>query len=286
MKSRLVVLTSLLCIAGVMPVLAQRPNELELLPPGGYVPQGNYIPPVVPPTFESFQPHQAPFKAPQIKFNKKIWDASFELGLNGGAGNADAFSMKTGAEFQRKTDRTTTLIDLSYARTTADSITTQNLAILDANQDWNLGDSPWSLYGKLNMVYDKLRAFDWRLVLNGGFGYRWIDNDITMLKTRLGSGVSREFGGPDESWVPEAVLGCDFERQLTKKQKLTLNFDLYPDLSDFSEYRYVAKGGWEVVLDEEPNLSLKLEASNRYDSTPQGFNPNDINYSMLLLWKI
>ena len=43
---------------------------------------------------------------------------------------------------------------------------------------------------------------------------------------------------------------------------------------------------WEVLLDEVANLSLKLSVSDRYDSTPFGRRPNDVDYGLLLLWKI
>ncbi len=48
-------------------------------------------------------------------------------------------------------------------------------------------------------------------------------------------------------------------------------------------FRRLIKGH---LLDEEANLSLKLSAQDRYDSTPNGLRPNDINYSILLLWKL
>ena len=34
------------------------------------------------------------------------------------------------------------------------------------------------------------------------------------------------------------------------------------------------------------NLSLKVSAFDRYDSTPQGRRPNDLDYALLLLWKL
>ena len=42
---------------------------------------------------------------------------------------------------------------------------------------------------------------------------------------------------------------------------------------------------WEILLNDSENLSLKLAATDRYDSTPQGAKPNDIYYSLLLLVK-
>ncbi len=86
--------------------------------------------------------------------------------------------------------------------------------------------------------------------------------------------------------MPEAVFGLDFERQLTKRQKFKCKGEYFPDWEDFSEYRLVVDAGWVLLLDEEANLSLKLAANDRYETSPNGVKPNDINYSLLLLWKL
>ena len=41
-----------------------------------------------------------------------------------------------------------------------------------------------------------------------------------------------------------------------------------------------------MLLDEATNMSLKLGIIDRYDSTPNGLKPNDLNYSLMLLWKL
>ena len=42
--------------------------------------------------------------------------------------------------------------------------------------------------------------------------------------------------------------------------------------------------GWEIALCKAWGLSLKLSVIDRYDSTPQGARPNDLDYSTLLIW--
>ena len=102
----------------------------------------------------------------------------------------------------------------------------------------------------------------------------------------MGAGASREFGGPDDNWIPEANLAGDFEHKLTDRQKLKLTSDYYPAWEDFHDYRLVTNAYWEILLDEQTNLSLKLGAVDRYDSTPNGAQPNDIDYFVTLLWKL
>ena len=73
-----------------------------------------------------------------------------------------------------KTDLSEIRWDLTYAKTNADGVETQNFGILNAGYERFLGESPWTYFGKFQLNYDEFRAFDLRVVLNGGGGYRFI----------------------------------------------------------------------------------------------------------------
>jgi putative salt-induced outer membrane protein YdiY len=214
------------------------------------------------------------------------WTGSIELGMNGSEGNAQTFSMRAGANLKRETKLYTLAFELSHARTTADSLETQNNALGKIRLDRNLGESRWTLFGTGSGEYDQFKAFDLRLSAHAGLGYKFIKNESTTLVGRIGSGVSHEIGGPDDSYVPEALLGLDFEHQITAKQKLVFKSEYLPEWGDYENYRLVSDASWECLLDEASNLSLKIGAIDRYDSTPNGLKANDIDYLLLLLWKL
>jgi hypothetical protein len=48
----------------------------------------------------------------------------------------------------------------------------------------------------------------------------------------------------------------------------------------------VTEASWEISLDKPSNISLKLSATDRYDTTPNGTDPHLVNYSVLLLLKL
>ncbi len=77
----------------------------------------------------------------------------------------------------------------------------------------------------------------------------------------------------------------DYEHQVNVRNKLIARIDYYPEWSDFNNFRLISDVAWEYLLDEDGNLSFKLSANDRYDSTPNGRKPNDVNYSALLLYK-
>jgi putative salt-induced outer membrane protein YdiY len=222
---------------------------------------------------------------PATWFTSPLWDFGMELGVNGSEGNTQSFSLLASTSLQRKTEGNTFDLGLTYGKTQANGAETQNYALL--NSRWDLNMSPqWFLYNKDVVEYDEFKAFDLRLVVSGGLGYHFLKNEATTMTGRLGAGVSREFGGPDESWVPEANMGLDFEHQLSARQKVKVSSDYYPAWEDFLDYRLLLNANWEILLDEETNLSLKLGLIDRYDSTPNGREHNDLDYFITLVWKL
>ena len=213
------------------------------------------------------------------------WDSHAEFGLDGSDGNANTLAIQTGMELKRKTDTYTLGIDVDYRQANARNKTTEENGRFNVDYDRLIADSPWSAFGKYGMEWDRFKAFDLRINLNGGLGYYWIRTDDTTLATRFGAGASREIGAPIDDWIPEAVFGLEAERQLTARQKLKGKVDYFPAWEDFGDYRLVSDVAWEILLDGSENLSLKLAATDRYDSTPQGARPNDVYYSLLLLYK-
>jgi putative salt-induced outer membrane protein YdiY len=223
---------------------------------------------------------------PNYWFNTVDWEGGIEVGISGTNGNSESASFRAGMNLKRKAKVHETTFDLTYVNTTANGLETQNNAIQNFGYERSFGETRWSFFAKEFAEYDEFKAFDLRIALNAGIGYKFIDSETTKLQGRYGAGVSHEIGGPNDEWVPELVYGADFKRQLTKRQKLELKVDYFPEWGNFEDYRMVTNLGWEVLLDEEHNLNLKLSINDRYDSTPNGRKPNDINYALLLLWKL
>ena len=136
------------------------------------------------------------------------------------------------------------------------------------------------------MFYDEFQAYDVQVNANGGVGYRLVDESWLSMIARFGGGGSQEIGGTNEDWVPEALIGFDYEQQLFSSHKCYATIDYFPAWDNFNNYRLVTDVGWEIELMKPSNLSLKLSATQRYDSTPNGADPRIVNYSVLLLWKL
>jgi putative salt-induced outer membrane protein YdiY len=223
---------------------------------------------------------------PAYWFGPDPWDAGVELGINGSEGNNSVFSMRSGGHVKRETKQWKFDSSLVYNKNHTNGVETQNNGKLDARLDRLLGESRYSLFVLENLIYDEFQAYNLQLSLNSGVGYQLIKNEATDLTTRVGAGSTREFGGGDENWEPQALFGFDFTHAFSKMQRLSAKVDHFPEWDDFRNYRVVSDVSYEVDLDQPKNLSLKFSLIDRYDSSPDGAKPNALDYAVLLLWKL
>lgn len=215
----------------------------------------------------------------------KLWSGSFDLGLNGSSGNTDLFNLRFNLAAIRETESTKLTLKSNYIRLQSDGEEAGNRLFFEGRNEWKFGESPWSIYGHQTTEYDEFRNWRTRIGMDTGLGYALIKNDFTSLTARFGPSVSHEFRGPTTDWVPELAYGLQLEHKLNELQKLMFQIDYFPSLLEFKDYRMNTQASWEIVLDKVNNLSLKLSAISRYDSTPDdGQGPDDLDYAATLLW--
>lgn len=219
----------------------------------------------------------------------KVWTGGLEFGLNGAQADVNVLNIKFGAFADRKTDANRFHYDFLYTLSTQNDTTNQNQALLNARDEVLFRGSPWSLFAATQVEYDEFRAFDLRAGVYAGAGYTWLETDATLFKTRAGAGAVREMstrrGGPPDRWVPEAVFGFDFNHRFTDRQNFLSALDFYPSLDRFGQYRLRARAAYEIVIDPEHALALRLGIQERYDTHPGTGPRNALNYFVTLLYK-
>jgi len=214
------------------------------------------------------------------------WTGSVALGFNGATGNTERFNIRGEIAGTRDTKRMTTTAKSYYTYATDDGTASESRFFLGARNDWKLENDRWFVFGEGSAEFDDFQDWDWRLAGAGGGGYHFIRNEKTTLSGRIGAGLSKKIGGDDTAIRPEALVGADLAHQLTERQKITAGATLYPDLSDAGEFRLVSNAAWEILVDPEVNMSLRLGVEDRYDTMPgDGFKKNDFSYFAMLVWE-
>lgn len=214
------------------------------------------------------------------------WRRNVDVGVNGAEGNTDNFSGRIGLGAERKAEDMETKAGISYKYAQQDDEKNQSRGEAFVKNDYIWSDTSWGLYWLGRAEYDEFQAWDWRTSFFVGPTYTFIKTDKVLFRGRAGLGVNYEFGGEaDEDAQFEGDIGFDYENKLTERQKLFLTGDFYPSFSEWPDYRWVLAGGWEILVDPEANMFLKLGFTNRYDITPgDGKKKNDFEYFATLSW--
>jgi Protein of unknown function, DUF481 len=212
----------------------------------------------------------------------KIWSGGGEIGTNGASGNTDLLAVRVGLNAKRRTADNLFVTDFLYSYANLNSAITQNQALLNARDEILFAGTPWSLFVATNIEYDELRAYRFRVGVYGGVGYEVINDEWMTWRLRAGAGAVREIagyaGGPASRWVPELVFGTDYTYKIDDRQSLEATVDYFPRVDDFSQFRVRARAAYQILLDKENGIALRLGAQNRYDSNPGPARRNDLTY--------
>ena len=100
----------------------------------------------------------------------------------------------------------------------------------------------------------------------------------------MGLSASHEIGGPNNKTNPELLFGGEYKHKFNETHLISAQMSYYPNVTNFTDFRLNTQASWQIVLSQVHKLSLKLSIIDRYDSTPEGAKPNDLDYSTLLLW--
>ena len=121
---------------------AVRPRALDPNCPPPIVEAPREQPPMLPPLSGS-----NPVATPKITDSKppdpptKIWEGSFELGLDGTQGNSQTLNFHLGSKLKWKTKENTFTSEIDYHRNSSSSIVTADNGLQEARLEHNFGDS-------------------------------------------------------------------------------------------------------------------------------------------------
>jgi putative salt-induced outer membrane protein YdiY len=214
------------------------------------------------------------------------WEGSIELGLSGSTGNTEQFNVRAGIGGDRLTKKMETRVRLTYQYGSEDGDKTKDRLIGRIRNDWLTPEgNPWRYWATGEAEYDAFQDWDWRWAVAGGLGYEFILNDKTTLIGRAGVGLNQKLGGEENKIVAEGILGVDWIHQLTERQKIFVTADYFQAFDYITEFRARVIAGWEILVDPEVNLALKLGIEDRYDTRPgDGNKKNDLDYFAVLVY--
>lgn len=213
------------------------------------------------------------------------WAGSVELGVNGSEGNTESLSFLGRVSGERDVTDYTTMFDIAYFLKRENGENTDNNFKSLLRNDWKFEGSDWRFWAQGRYEFDEFKEWDSRVSAFAGPGYVFVEDDDTFLMGRIGLGATKEFGSERNEWQLEGLLGVDFSRQLTERQKISAMAEYTPSLERFERYRILARADYEILVDPEVSMTLKIGVENEYNSDPSGDDKrNDFRYYLLLGW--
>jgi putative salt-induced outer membrane protein len=216
-----------------------------------------------------------------------LWRGAGGAALSATSGNTSTTSLLLSADAIKATaaDKVTLGAAINYARNKTDgtSQTTSNKWGAFGQYDLNLSPKVFA-FGRLALDGDRLVDLTLRAAVNGGLGYKLINDKSTTWDLLAGAGYST-----DRYNAPQTIgdrTGTRFSRtnlylaessthQLTPTVAFKQRLDLYPGLSGDKAMLAKFSAGLAVALNSTMNLTVGL--TDTYNSKPaSGFKSNDI----------
>lgn len=252
------------------PVEAAEPNEFALK--GGEPLQAQKVPLAA---VASINPPPVP---------KAKWTGSVSGAVGVTSGNTKANSITGSVSVARRTeqDRSTVEGDIAKSsqtdRDTGESRTSENWWRLRGQYDYFFTKKFFG-FGNGRYEKDEIAGVNRRVVVGGGAGYQWIENDTTAFSTNLGlaSLFTKYDNVPETNNQLALQAGYTFSRQLLKNTKFLNDLTIYPSLDKFSNYFLTSTAELRASLTKAMFANFKIIFN--YDTTPAPDRGNtDIKY--------
>ncbi len=212
------------------------------------------------------------------------WKRSLAVGLNGATGNSENHNLHVGLNLGRTSEDKRKQFSLNYDLKQEDGEQTENDLVMELDNDYLLPGSQWFWFHRERIDWDKFEAWDYRLGGHIGAGYDFINTDQLTTSGRLGIGGTQTWGGEEEGFSPELLIGAEAGWRISEIQSVSVSNTLYPSLEETGEFRNITRFDWAWKLsDLYKGVALKLGMINEYESeVAQDAKHNDFKYNLSL----
>jgi putative salt-induced outer membrane protein YdiY len=138
---------------------------------------------------------------------------------------------------------------------------------------------------------DEIEGIDYRVGAAAGYGYYWLKNDETTLRTRMGLGyiVEEYVDGTDKKDSVSLDLGFNYKQAVGDWATWETDVTYLPAVDDFGDYlmRHLSGISVPLTVQDDWSLFLKLGVQHEYNSEPaEDRDELDTTYFLRLALKI
>lgn len=214
------------------------------------------------------------------------WKGEVKFGFEFGSGNNDRTKFSGGFNINKKYWGHKTELYTEYFIASNNRGESENRLLSRFRQDWSTGGTKWnSVFLRVDGDADRFQDYDYRLNVSTGPSYQAVKTDKTDIRLSLAASARREFGGGNEDIVPEGAFFLNASHRLSDTQRIRFAVDYLPEVEQIQRYRLNARVNWDIDINPEAGLGLRMSVNNRYDSRARGSRErNDFDFLMHLIW--
>ena len=175
------------------------------------------------PTTEETDPEGTEFnKAIETLIDSDHWD--FVVGAAFGfVENVNSeFNIRLSAQAEHNSEFARLRINGAYFLNSANNEIIDNYVSFATTQDWFFPESDWSIFARGSYQWDEFELWEHRISGYVGPGYKLINTSILTVDTRVGGGLSYEYGIPQT--LPELLASVEWAWQINDRQKFAGTF--------------------------------------------------------------
>ena len=213
-----------------------------------------------------FVPQMRKLAAKTSRLREKGWKLSSDVSADTSSGNTDEQVLRIGSHVGQTLPNSRRKMDASYYWKSSEGSTSDNKLTIGLGHDWLNPESEWFWFTLGRFDYDEFESWEKRINAQAGPGYHLIKSDNMTLDGRLGIGARREWGSQNNNVKAEALIGADYQWDLTDKQKIVLAPYYFPVVGDLDDYRARVSGEWRFSFQEDMLLSFLIGTLYEYTS--------------------
>ena len=211
-----------------------------------------------------------------------LWAGFLDLGLSAARGNARTSTATIGMNATRTTSRdkiATNFTSIYSANTTSGiSVTTANAVRGGIRYDLNVSRRAHG-FGFTDLEFDEFQRLDLRFVGGGGFGYKLVNAESTLVDAFAGGSLNKEFfSDRTRRTSGELLFGEEISHRINTLTRIKQRFVIYPNISQTGAYRMQFDASAVTTISKW--LAWQVSISDRFLSNPvPGARKNDVLFT-------
>ena len=210
------------------------------------------------------------------------WKRIINFGLNGKQGNSENTNLTLSTDMTYNDAFKRWRFNGRYFFNADEDGTSDNNARFDLRRDWLTPESNWFGFVAGRYQFDEFEAWEHRLVLGGGPGYKLVTRKDHALEAISGMFVTREFGSRKQT-QGDLLAGLESNWKPAERYTVRIANQLFiQSVPDFGEIRNLTLGELRIRLLREPlDVNFTVGAENEYETDIEdGDRRNDLKYYM------